>query len=234
MLISGYSHHNRNPYKLLGGATTINAVVSNPSEYINNFTSSGRNRARYFYNGVTKEIREIASVPVGARPPYSWNIAQKTNGISSHNLARGTGSFTAAGTMGVNIESTMAGVGNIDTANCVGIAVLISALAGTCTVSGTIQAQLNMAANLAGTGDIVAALNALGDAIAALNGTSSLTNTINATGNMEAAITLNDELSPTSLASAVWEAIAENHNNSGTMGKEMNSKLEIGQFIALK
>jgi len=148
--------------------------------------------------------------PAGYRHPQAWLLPQKPGTLGSFRVAAGTGGVaTASPVSGKNGTATITGTGDIPTA----LAKLVVAAASTIAGSGVIttadaQAFLNMAATLAADGDLTGAIEAIGHAVAALAGTGTLDHEdhlgASAQGYMDADITPFTDLSPQSLAAAVW------------------------------
>lgn len=164
-----------------------------------NWGQSGR-----IYN-VYSDIDDTSAVPVGYLHPNALVMPMKPGGMGV--TFRGAGDvndLNLAG--GVAAEATLTGSGDITSA----IGQLIVSAAATLTGSGSLSADavafLNAAATLAGSGSLTAAIDAIGHAAAELDGAGSMTSTIRATGTLEAEITPFTDLSPQSLAAAVWSS----------------------------
>lgn len=173
-------------------------------------------------------FNDLAATPQGYNPPYSWVIPVTAGGIASFTLIRGSGDMSASGARGVNITSTIDGVGDLTVTG----QLVVSAVA-TLTGSGVVSdagllAVLQAVATLAGTGDLTGALDALGNVLAALTGVAGNDATLTATGELDADITPFTDLSPQSLAAAVWSAIAADNNDSLTMGEKLNGAGSAG------
>jgi len=95
-------------------------------------------------------------------------------------------------------------------------------------------AQGSLAAAIAGAGDTSATIIGNGALLANVNGVGALTLTPYAIGDMGANITGQSALSPQSLASAVWNALAAQYLADGTTGAQLNNLLTISKFLALK
>lgn len=137
----------------------------------------------------------------------------------------GTGTVSADASGLVAIAAALVGSGAI-TAEMGLIVGAVAALAGVGSLSGDMTGAANMGAALVGSGDLVPLLTATSDIIASLVGSGSLSGTPSALGQMSADLTVAeaaDPLSPTSLAAAVWNALAASFNTAGTMGETLNS-----------
>lgn len=191
------------------------ALFSNTPAYKSS-TALKRNR---YVGGVPR----LAATPAGYLPPYSWVIPVTGGDMATFTLIRGTSTFTGGAAAGVNITSTIDGVGDLTVTG----QLVVSAVA-TLTGSGVISdagllAVLQASATLAGTGDLTASLDALGHVLATLTGAASESATLTATGTLEAEITPFTDLSPQSLAGAVWAAVAADNNDPLSMGEKLNA-----------
>lgn len=144
-----------------------------------------------------------SGVPDGYRPPYCWIIPIDPGALAARNNLTGTGTFTAAGAMGLNAEAPLTGTGTLTVTGQL-IVSAVAALTGTGTLTASVVAVLNAVAALTGTGTLIGTADALAWGISALTGTGTLTGVSYATGELEAAITPYTELSPAALAAAVW------------------------------
>lgn len=213
-LLGNYSILSKNPGR--SGATT---AAVDAADYRAGWNKSGANRNRY----VSPEgFAPTSAVPNGYSPPGSWQIAVTSGGISSYTIIGGAGALAAGIAGGKNATADLAGSGSITNAEA---ALIVSAVA-TLTGSGAITAAsanaiLDAVATLTGSGTVSgAALVALGNAVAALTGSGTVTPTINATGELAADLTPFTELSPQSLAAAVWNSVAAAYDDPATFGAQ--------------
>lgn len=118
----------------------------------------------------------------------------------------GSGAITAAVANAIAVcNAALTGDGDITNAAGVNTVPAVAALTGTGTVSAaTIRGLGWMAALPGGAGTISAA-------------------TLNALGTLQAAILSYGELTPEGIRDKVWQAIAADYNDSGTMGQKLNS-----------
>lgn len=156
-------------------------------------------------------VTDRASVPDGARPPVAWVMARKAGGLSSHNEALPqftVGSLTLAA--GRNIEAVSAVTFTLPDAE---LQLVVSA-SGEAAIVFTVGA--NLAGSMAAAGSAAVAFTVgtptLG-ALADLTATTSMAFTVGvvarALGHLEGDITPFTELSPQSLAEAVWQRVVE-------------------------
>lgn len=165
------------------------------------WNTNGASANRFGASGYSK----TAAVPNGCRPPQSWLMPRSAGALVSRGLISGTGSASASGAGGRNAAAALTGSGSITNA----LAGLIVSASATLTGSGAITdagvlAFLNAAATLAGSGNLTGAIDALGELGAVVAGSGSVNPTLTATGELGATITPFTELSPQSLAAAVW------------------------------
>ena len=201
MLVNQGVRNGGGPGRFLGSAVAASTEAgkwATPGALRNQFAGE----ARVTTNAVTAK----AGIPWGYRHPGAWVLPQKAGALSTAGRLSGLADLTGSGAGGKAAEATLAGTGDLT-----GTGALIVSAVATLTGSGEIDdaaavAYLNAAATLAGSGDLEAAADALGWALAVLAGTSTLDDTLTATGTMEAEITPFTDLSPQSLAAAVWDS----------------------------
>lgn len=160
--------------------------------------------------------------PAGHLSPSSWVFPQKSGGMSSFTSLTGIGEIEGSGALGRSIDSSISGTGELTGSAALIVSAIANILASS-TFNGSINAALELSASLAASGDLSASIQALADAICLIPASSALTLTPYAQGLMEAEITPFTELSPQSLAGAVWSIPAAEYNASGTMGEKLNS-----------
>jgi len=141
---------------------------------------------------------KLSSIPSGYGYPHAIALPITAGAISSHKKAEG--SSTATLTL-ISLKGTIAGTSTATGAINAVLAVEGTA-PGSCTVTGTLTAKGNLFSSAAG----VASNNVTLTAIGILQGISSTT----------------EELSPSALATALWNAAAADYNQSGTMGEKLN------------
>jgi hypothetical protein len=160
--------------------------------------------------------------PRGYRHPASWSMAPRPGGMASYGLVAGSGVVVASGARG-----RAAGASLVGTATVAGTgALIVSAIAGL-TGSGTVAtagllAVLQAVGALSGTGTLAATRSALATLTGVLTGTGTVSATRYARGHLVAEISPFTDLSPQSLASAVWAATAADSDATGSMGEKLN------------
>ena len=183
-------------------------------------------RLPYGQPGAVKSnsFSQYAAIPSGTTPPYSLYIAQKSGMIASFTDLNANGSIEGQINSGINI------LANLDATISTTLAELglIVSLLADLTASGTLTAAdlaavANLSASITASGTITTAdLGAIVSLLADLNAAGNLVANNFATALLEANISSNTELSPQSLASAVWSATAADFNENGTMGEKLN------------
>jgi hypothetical protein len=169
-----------------------------------------------------------AGVPVGYRHPASWVMPEKPGGLASHNEA--TVDFVADNSLAVMGLPTSGSLQIQFTAT--GIGGLIANGSGVINVTFTATGIVSSIATASGTSNVTFTSSATLGALAGLFGTSNVqvtsTATIGAIGYLAGLSTNETEFSANNLANAVWQALAVNYNDSGTMGAKVNSAASAG------
>lgn len=210
-LIGNRSVYNKSPGRFLSG-TAISGDRSS-------FSKHGMIRNSY------QSLNAKAAIPCGYQSPGAWVMAKTAGGLSSHLEGTVTVTATANGLMGYPISAE------------VSFGISTNQPSGQLIVSGQGEAsfeitlntpQLTATRNGEGSAELSTVVaNALLGAIAGLTGGSNLSVAGSlvpyAIGKMEGAALPYTELSPQSLASAVWQAISDNYTDSGTMGQKVNA-----------
>lgn len=165
-----------------------------------------------------------SATPNGYLHPAALLMPQTAGGIGSNTLVLGAGDLTGTGAMGKNAVANLDGSGDL-----VATGELVVSAVATLTGSGLITdaasvATLNAAATLAGSGDVAGGMRALAEAVATINAAGALTTAPGpAPGELSATISAaGDILSPSSLASAVWNAAASAFSDPTSMGGQLN------------
>ena len=193
-LIGRYSVLSKNPGRDIGGGAT--GLGHNRGD----FAKTSRFRARF----TSADWHSKSGVPDGYRPPYAWVWPQSAGGLSAYSTILGTGAFTSSAAGGKNAEAALAGTSDLTGTGAL-IVSAVAALEGSGTISSAqAVAFLNAVAELAGTGALTGEIDAIGHALATLAGIGEITPTPKALGTLEAELTPFTELSPQSLAAAVW------------------------------
>lgn len=171
----------------------------------------------------TAAFGELAGQPDGTTHPASWLMALQAGRISSRSTQI-TFSAAASGTLGLPATGSTSITFTVPAAD---LQLVVSA-EGSTSITFTAAASLAGALAAQGNADISFTVpNATLGAIINAEGTAPITWSLSATpraiGNLSGDITPFTELSPQSLADAVWSALANAYTASGTMGELLNS-----------
>lgn len=223
MLVGNGCIFGRNPGRLLGGSAIGGGVGANLSLNPANWIKLSFMNARF-----AGAMNPKYGVPSTYRHPAAWLLPMKAGTLGSVNEMVGEGSLSFVNLAGGKAASAdLAGVGDISNAALGLILSAVAALAGVGGVSADIRGVLQAAADLAGTSDVVTSLGALSSMVAALTGEGAIDATARADAYMSADITPFTELSPQTLAAAVWNAVAANLNDPDSMGRRLNEIYKI-------
>lgn len=223
-LLGNYNTFLRCPVTFTGGDSTSGIVGLR-----SNWNAPGVSRNRFYGQNWVAGTADRFGVPSAYRAPYAWILPPKSGGMGCNVGISMTGDLTSTLAAGKNLESAIACSGDINSASLALVVSMIAAISASGTITNAaLVSYLNMSASLAASGDLAGSLTALGKMIASMSGAVSMSPTMNATANMEADITPFTELSPESLAAAVWNAAAASFNASGTMGNKLNGAGSAG------
>jgi len=170
----------------------------------------------------TAAFGRLAGIPSGTYHPASWLMPLRAGRMSSRNASL---SVTAQAVGVRGLKATGAATFTFD-ASAVGG--LIVNATGSATFSITTNNPI-LRATVGGTGSASFSISAGANigAIANLTGAASFSFSASApayaVGHMTGEATSNTPLSPQSLADAVWSAVANTYNASGSMGELLNS-----------
>lgn len=223
-LLGNYNVFLKCPVTFVGGDGT-----SGITGLRSNWNIAGVSRNRFYGENWLAGTADRFGVPSAYASPYSWTLPPHSGGIGSNVGLSLTASAIANLAAGKNLEAAILAGGDINSAQ---LALVVSMIA-TLNASGVIDdanlvAYINMAASLAASGDLTGSLTAIGHLVAEINASASLSPEMNATANMSADITSETPLSPSALASAVWNSLAADFNVSGTMGNKLNGAGSAG------
>lgn len=162
-----------------------------------------------------------SSVPHGRSHPSAWLLPLKTGGLASHNELHGVGEVSATGVRG--LPGTVAITASAAISASMGLIVAGSAsISAGATVAANAIAVLQGAAAISGTSSVASSIGALAGLSASLTGSATVSAPAYALGHMASDITPFTELSPQSLATAVWAAVAVDNDDAGSMGEKLN------------
>jgi hypothetical protein len=218
MLLNNYSYINSVLGRQFGGLT-------NPTKY-----KKPEVMRNYFSQPESGDIERVKrdSFPTGTNPPYSLVMGDKGGLISATTTISGVGTVSPYAVMGINMQSTLTGAGDLTSSSSL-VAQIAAALSGSGDLSASASGLVQIAASLIGSGNVTVGVSMLVAIQAALNGGSSLDATMRGTADIGANIFVNSGTATTNdLVAAIWNAIAADNNNSGTMGQKLNGAGSAG------
>lgn len=185
------------------GATASNNAY--PYALIGNSALSGTKR-----NIIAGEAwtDEQVGLPHGYRNEYAWLQPQKNGALKSANEAQGVATPTFAIAGGKNGTVTIEGVATFTVIGQLVVSGSVS-ISSAATVTANAFAALLGEATITGSATPTGSITALAWGVTSISGTATVSGTRYATGKLEAEITPFTELSPTSLANAVWAQAIE-------------------------
>lgn len=216
------------------------------------FTNFQRQENWHCINAGQSGIVAQTGLPWGNLSPLCWRMPLKAGAISStgSNIL-GSCSLSATGNYGMPLLAVIIGQGDISSAVAnIGMAILaqitgqgdissaeaslLAQISASLTSSGGIssanmQALLNALAELIGSGGISTAnATGIGELLANIKGEGVSTATLAGIGELKAIITSYGSLTPEGIRDAIWSAVANNYNISGTMGQKLNNAASGG------
>lgn len=217
MLINNYSYINRVLGKQHSGLTSPIKAIK-PASMRSYYSSDV-----YITENLNQNKRD--SFPTGTNPPYSYVLGDKGALLSSTTIINGSGILTSGLSMGKACEASLNGTGTISTANLSLIVQLASSLSGSGTITtASLVGVVALASSLSGTGSLTSGLNVIAFMNTVLAGSGSVTANLKGTLSLEANIYVNQsEATVQQLIEGVWNALAINYNNAGTMGELLNN-----------
>lgn len=200
---------------------------SNPLTYSTalqqQFPNSGPVQKNLFYG--SGGLSPLSGLPVeGVNSNYAQLLPLKSGGIASRsNNTDGVGELIAAGALGVNLGALVQGSGLMPPAP------LILTTSGSATINGlgsvssaALVALLDASTNIISGSSFSGALRATGRLQGAGQGFGTISLTPYATGTLAADITPFTDLSPQTLAAAVWNSTTAAYTEVGSMGKAVS------------
>lgn len=209
------------------GARWFGATLSNGSSPYNTTPATANpGAARNIFLGEAG-VSKLSSKPAGARNPIAWQMPQRGGGLASHNATAVSISQTGAAVLGLpgsgstTITFTQTATGG-----------LIVSGTGTATITFSPTGTLISVASGSGSSTVTLSGSAVIGALAGISGQGNITftpaATIAAIGYMSGLSTNETEFSATALANAVWQAVASDYNEPGTMGEKLNDAGSAG------
>lgn len=209
-LVGNFARNNGQAGYTIGPLGFNLGARQSPEAWTNGLIQDGRSTYRYG-----------AALPMGALPPDTTRPPVRLGEISL--TASGNGSMAAdlRPTRAMSINLT--GTGDLQATGALVVS-MIAALTGSGNLTAQIEGRLDASVNMSGSGDLAATAQAFANMAAALSGTGNLAATIAAYGNMEIDIVVTGAgLTVANVGPAVWDAIAAQNNDPGTMGELLNS-----------
>lgn len=223
-LLGNYNQFLKCPVTFTGGDGTSGIVGLR-----SNWNTPGTSRNRFYGENWTSGVADKIGVPSNYNPPYTWILQPKAGGVGCNVGIAGTGTIAGNGALGVNIDATLAGSGDISSANLGLILSAVATLSGIGGLSADVIGKLDAAATLAGSGDMSGSLGALAGAVATLSGSSDMSGSTTAKASLSANIFVNSGTATTlEIVDGVWNALASEYNTSGTMGQKLNGAGSAG------
>jgi hypothetical protein len=217
MLLGNQSVLNKIPGRAFGGTSAAGG-------YVTHTRSAFRKNGAFRGQGLSWLPQ--SSIPEGYRPPYTHFMAQKDGGMARFTYAQDAASdVTGQIAGGLNAAAELAGAGTISSAE---LALIVSA-AATITAGGSLTAdavgKLEVIAALSGSADLTAGIGAIAHASSDIAASGNLSATVRATGELDADIQPFTELSPESLARAVWTLQQAGFTDPGTFGANLDAPI---------
>ena len=229
-LLGNYSVILKNPVTFIGGTQVSNCRSA--------FGGNGQNLQMYVGESESGGLPATASLPTGTEPPFSYHLADKGGEMTSTTLINGTSSVTSSVANGINIISSIAGVGTIDTAGLSLVTSMIATLAGEGAITGSMVGTIQMAADLAGSGDITGSLGMLSGMFATLEGSGAISADLKGKLSMAATIYVNEgQATVDQIVNEVVQAIVDMGATGGLTVDEhaqLMKTLTTGKFLGLK
>lgn len=215
-LLGNYSVILKSPARFLSGTS----VSSERANY--NGTADMLNR---FYGDQRSGMYQNTAIPSGYVHPATWAMPRTAGGLASFKELTAAISETDAELVsGKGLEASLTAAIDITDAD-LGLIVSLEAAfsASGAFTDAEMSAVAGMVAAISASMSITdAELGAIVGMTAALTASGSLAANNFATAAMSADISSLTELSPASLAQAVWAAIAADNNDAGSMGEKLN------------
>lgn len=215
-LLGNYSILHKSPGRFLSGT-----VASGDRS---NFGKSGS-----FRNNYMKNFDKTSAIPLGYTE--GWVLPQLGGGMASQTQSKNIISITNAILAGgKNAELSMSSAISTTNALLGLIASIESNMSASISVTDAdIALILQLTADLSASGAFTdLELGAITDMVSSMSAGMSEDLLLTALAFIECEITSLQELSPGSLANAVWSSIATDNNDSGTMGEKLNDAGSAG------
>jgi hypothetical protein len=186
-------------------------------------------RANYNKSGALRNLGAAdqgnwkkSAIPSGYGAGGAWMLPITRGTVASRGDISGAGNLSGSGALGRNLEGNLSGSSDLS-ASCALVVSAVAMLTGSGELSADVVGKLEAVATLAGSGDLTASVQAFAAIIAELNGSSGLNAIASGKGNIGVSISSQGEvLTASSVASAVWDALASAINNPNSAGELLN------------
>lgn len=246
--ISGYPTATRPPYSLImgdsAGLMSATTTIYQFNTFDNLNLAGGLNGESVLDGSSTLTgMADALAYLISAISGTSSIIADIQGAVNIASNLAGSGDLTGSLGALISILADLSGSGDL-TGDIAGALDAIATLSGNGDLVGAIQGSVSIISNISGTSALTAAIIGNWDMICTVAGTSSLTADVEALANLVSALSGNGsisltsgslpgdmfcdivmcgDLTPTNVATAVWESLAASFNNPGTMGEIMNN-----------
>jgi hypothetical protein len=212
-----------------GGAINVNSgggsYATQLDEASSTITYVGKAATGSLLNRFSAEDPMLAftAIPDGYTPPYSWAMGRISGGMASHTLLTAAISGTGTASGGKALTAALSAAIALTNGDLGLIVSLLAAISGSGTLTNAdLAATAGLSAAISASGTITdAQLGAIVAMLANLSASGTLSLDNFATANMEADISSVTELSPQSLANAVWTSVLADYPDAGTAGKAL-------------
>jgi hypothetical protein len=224
MLLGNYNIFLKNPVTYTGG-DSVSGIVGLRS----NWNTPGLTRNRFYGENWLPGTADRFGVPSAYASPYAWTLPPHSGGIGCNTGMAGASTLTGNGALGMNMEMTIAGFGEISNLNMGLIISAILSISGIGGLTASMTGALNASMTMAGQGNMSGAIGALANMVMQAEGQGQMTALMTAKGNMTMDIYVNQSTATVNeLVAGVWNALAADFNDSGTMGNKLNGAGSAG------
>ncbi len=217
MILGNYRAIFANPGRDMGGITSPRSWQKQSvhrNYYFNEASISGETNKGAFPNGYT--------------PPYIFILPIKAGGLKTYYEIIGSATISANAALGKNCEASISGVGAITPPSLSMLVQLAASILTSSSITASLQATASLSASISASASVSANLSSLAFCVSNIIASASVSGTFKGVANMQAEVTPFTELSPQSLAAAVWNALAADFYEAGTMGEKLNGAGSAG------
>jgi len=210
---------------LIGNNFRLNTGVHRSLGEVMARTNGNAQRYSSFCNTRSQDGNTVVysrvATPVGSSPQYSFYPPQEGGGMAMRSDSSGTLSATLIPEKQMTIDLT--GSGDLNATASLVIAMLC-AMTGSGNLSADRVGVLNASIDFTGSGDLSADIKGIGEMAIDMLGSGDLEAAIAGYGDMSIDIVVTGTgLTLENVRAAVWDALAVDFNNTGTMGEIMNN-----------